>query len=260
MQLLIEQYAELKPLLAMAAADGENESAGIDYQDTEFSYLAPVPRPRKNVMCLGLNYLEHAEETAEHVGRSAKKPQYPIVFTKATSSVTAHQADIHYDPASCSQLDWESELGVIIGTGGRGIKVENALDHVFGYTVINDLSARDLQFNHKQFFLGKSIDGGCPVGPHIITADEIADPQNLNISCRVNGVNKQMSNTRNMIFNIAEIIATLSLGMTLEPGDIIATGTPSGVGFVREPAEFLKPGDVVECEVEKVGLLKNQII
>lgn len=258
MLVLIEQYAQLKPLLALAVNE-ENATSYIDYADPALTRLAPVPQPPKNVMCLGLNYLEHAEETAEHVGRSAKKPQYPIVFTKAISSITAHQAIIPYDPECCSQLDWESELGVIIGKGGRKITAQNALEHVFGYTVINDLSARDLQFNHKQFFLGKSIDGGCPIGPHIITADEIADPQNLAISCRVNGVTKQASNTCHMIFDIAEIIATLSNSMTLQAGDIIATGTPSGVGFVREPAEFLKPGDVVECEVEGVGILSNTI-
>ncbi|MGB0845162.1 MAG: fumarylacetoacetate hydrolase family protein [Thiolinea sp.] len=258
MHAFIEQYPELTITLKKILAN-QDPAAVIAYDHPEFALLAPIPRPRKNVMCLGLNYLEHAEETAEHVGRSAKKPKYPIVFTKATHCVTGHEATIPYDPDSCSQLDWESELGVIIGRGGRKISAENALDHVFGYTVINDLSARDLQHNHKQFFLGKSIDGGCPIGPHIITADEITDPQNLDLSCRVNGVTKQSSNTRHMIFGIAETIATLSRGMTLEPGDIIATGTPSGVGFVREPAEFLLPGDVVECEVEGVGVLRNTI-
>jgi 2-keto-4-pentenoate hydratase/2-oxohepta-3-ene-1,7-dioic acid hydratase in catechol pathway len=258
MLVLIQHYAQLQPVLAVAAAQAETQNS-ISYEHPALTYLSPVPQPRKNVMCLGLNYLEHAEETAGHVGRSAKKPPHPIVFTKATSSVTGHQAVIPYDADYCSQLDWESELGVIIGRAGRKISPENALSHIFGYTVINDLSARDLQFNHKQFFLGKSIDGGCPIGPHIVTADEIADPQNLAISCRVNGVTKQSSNTRNMLFNIAEIIATLSRSMTLEPGDIIATGTPSGVGFVREPAEFLKPGDVVECEVERIGVLRNKI-
>nr|HPQ97778.1 fumarylacetoacetate hydrolase family protein [Thiolinea sp.] len=143
--------------------------------------------------------------------------------------------------------------------GGRHIGRDKALAHVFGYTVINDLSARDLQFNHKQYFLGKSLDGGCPMGPFIVTADEISDPQNLAIRCRVNGIIKQDSSTRHMIFDIATIIEWLSRGMTLEPGDVIATGTPSGVGFAREPAEFLRPGDSVECEVEQVGLLRNRI-
>ncbi|PID48851.1 MAG: 5-carboxymethyl-2-hydroxymuconate isomerase [Proteobacteria bacterium] len=252
MQRLIEQAPNLAKAL-------QSITPIMQVKPQAVTLLAPIPRPRKNIMCLGLNYLEHAEETAEHVGRSAKKPQYPIVFTKATSSVTAHEADIPFDPETCSQLDWEAELGIIIGKGGHKISEENALQHIFGYTVINDLSARDLQHHHKQFFLGKSLDGACPIGPHIVTADDIPEPHALNIACRVNGISKQASNTRMMLFNIAEIIATLSRSMTLESGDIIATGTPSGVGFVRQPPEFLHPGDVVECEIEKIGVLRNRI-
>ncbi|MEZ5448731.1 MAG: fumarylacetoacetate hydrolase family protein [Thiolinea sp.] len=245
---LIEQSGALLPLLEAVLSNPDSvPAARCAYDDPGLVRLAPIPHPRKNVICLGLNYLDHAEETAGHVGKMAKKPEYPIVFTKATSSVTGPDSVIPWDTDSCSQLDWEAELGVVIGKGGRKISREQALEHVFGYTVINDLSARDLQFNHKQFFLGKSIDGGCPMGPDLITADEIADPQNLGIRCRVNGVSKQASNTRHMIFSIAEMIEHISRGMTLEPGDIIATGTPSGVGFVRQPPEFLRPGDVVEC-------------
>jgi 2-keto-4-pentenoate hydratase/2-oxohepta-3-ene-1,7-dioic acid hydratase in catechol pathway len=226
----------------------------------EVELLAPIPRPRRNVMCLGLNYLEHAEETALQVGRSAKAPEYPIVFTKSPTSVIGHEAAIPFDPDTCSQLDWEAELGVIIGKVGKKIQADNAHAHIFGYTVINDISARDIQLNHKQYFLGKSIDGGCPMGPFIVTADEIADAQQLKIECRVNGKVKQASNTRHMIFNIASIIQWLSRAMPLEAGDVIATGTPSGVGFVRQPPEFLVPGDVVECEVERVGVLRNRIV
>ena len=226
----------------------------------EVELLAPIPRPRRNVMCLGLNYLEHAEETALQVGRSAKAPEYPIVFTKSPMSVIGHDAAIPFDPDTCSQLDWEAELGVIIGKVGKKIQADNAHAHIFGYTVINDISARDIQLNHKQYFLGKSIDGGCPMGPFIVTADEIADAQQLKIECRVNGKVKQASNTRHMIFNIASIIQWLSRAMPLEAGDVIATGTPSGVGFVRQPPEFLVPGDVVECEVERVGVLRNRIV
>lgn len=225
----------------------------------DVTLLAPIPRPRKNVMCLGLNYLEHAQETANQIGRTGKAPQYPIVFTKCPTSVIGHETAVPFDPDTCSQLDWEAELGVILGKGGKKIARENALAHVFGYTVINDLSARDIQLNHKQYFLGKSIDGGCPMGPWIVTADEIANPQALAIACRVNGVTKQASNTRQMIFDVASIIEWLSRGMTLEAGDVIATGTPSGVGFVREPPEYLQAGDVVECEVEGVGVLRNTI-
>ena len=249
---LIESGTDLSAMLANAT-----DTMRVKFAD--ITLLAPIPRPRKNVMCLGLNYLEHAEETANQIGRTGKAPQYPIVFTKCPTSVIGQDATVPFDPDTCSQLDWEAELGVVLGKGGKKIAAANALDHVFGYTVINDLSARDIQLSHKQYFLGKSLDGGCPMGPWIVTADDIADPQNLAIACRVNGVTKQASNTRNMIFNVASIIEWLSRGMTLEAGDVIATGTPSGVGFVREPPEFLLPGDVVECEVECVGVLRNSI-
>ena len=182
------------------------------------------------------------------------------MFTKSPTSVIGHDAAIPFDPDTCSQLDWEAELGVIIGKAGKKIQADNAHTHIFGYTVINDISARDIQLNHKQYFLGKSIDGGCPMGPFIVTADEIADAQQLKIECRVNGEVKQASNTQHMIFNIASIIQWLSRAMPLEAGDVIATGTPSGVGFVRQPPEFLVPGDVVECEVERVGVLRNRIV
>ena len=243
-------------LAAMVAAASDAMRVPL----AEVELLAPIPRPRRNVMCLGLNYLEHAEETALQVGRSAKAPEYPIVFTKSPTSVIGDEAAIPFDPDTCSQLDWEAELGVIIGKAGKKIQAENAHAHIFGYTVLNDISARDIQLNHKQYFLGKSIDGGCPMGPFIVTADEIADAQQLKIECRVNGKVKQASNTRHMIFNIASIIQWLSQAMLLEAGDVIATGTPSGVGFVRQPPEFLVPGDVVECEVERVGVLRNRIV
>ena len=169
-------------------------------------------------------------------------------------------ADFVYDERLSKQIDWEVELGVVIGTRGRKIAVQKALDHVFGYAVINDLSARDLQARHRQFFIGKSLDGSCPMGPWIVTRDEITDPQQLELSSRVNGVVKQRSNTQRQIFDIATTISILSQGMTLEPGDIIATGTPSGVGFARTPAEFLQSGDVVECEVEDIGIIRNKIV
>jgi 2-keto-4-pentenoate hydratase/2-oxohepta-3-ene-1,7-dioic acid hydratase in catechol pathway len=225
---LIDNPPDLTATVAAAS-----DAMRVPLADIEL--LAPIPRPRRNVMCLGLNYLEHAEETASQVGRSAKAPEYPIVFTKSPTSVIGHDAAIPFDPDTCSQLDWEAELGVIIGKAGKKIQAENAHAHIFGYTVLNDISARDIQLNHKQYFLGKSIDGGCPMGPFIVTADEIADAQQLKIECRVNGKVKQASNTRHMIFNIASIIQWLSRAMPLEAGDVIATGTPSGVGFVRQP-------------------------
>ena len=222
--------------------------------------LAPIPRPRKNVMCIGWNYAEHVSESAAASKREDNVPTDPVVFTKSVTSVAGPHDDIPAQPDVTTQLDWEVELGVIIGTGGRAIPRERALAHVFGYTVINDISARDLQFRHKQFFLGKSLDGTCPMGPVVVTADEIPDPQNLNLRCRVNGALKQDSNTRHMIFDVATIISVLSRGMTLEPGDIIATGTPSGVGFARQPPEYLRAGDVVECEIDGIGRLRNRLV
>ncbi len=264
-----EDQAIWQDMLALIARESmepgfiENTVALLDKKAAvavnQVKYLAPIPRPNKNIMCLGLNYLEHAEETAAKVGRSAKKPSHPIVFTKAAHTVIGHEAEIPYHEASCKQLDWEVELGVVIGKGGRNIQPEDAWKHIFGYTIINDISARDLQFQHKQFFLGKSIDGGCPIGPYIVLADTIDDAQNLTLQCKVNGQLKQRSNTQHMIFDIPSILATLSKGMALESGDLIATGTPSGVGFARQPPEFIKRGDIIECEVEGIGVLRNRL-
>ncbi len=226
----------------------------------EVELLAPIPRPRKNIMCLGLNYKDHAEESMRAKGLPVELPEYPVVFTKSPTSVTGDGATVPAHAGVTHELDWEVELGVVIGTGGRAIPRARAFEHVFGYTVINDLSARDLQFRHKQWFLGKSLDGFCPMGPAIVTADEIPDPQRLKLFCRVNGIAKQSSSTAQMIFDVATIVETLSRGMTLEPGDVIATGTPAGVGFARQPPEFLKAGDVVECEIEKIGVLRNRIV
>ncbi len=226
----------------------------------EVQLLAPIPRPRKNIICLGLNYLAHAQESLAAKGAAMQINEDPVVFTKNVTAVTGPYADVMRDPRVTEQLDWEAELAVVIGRGGRFIEPAEALQHVFGYTVLNDLSARDLQFRHKQYFLGKSLDGGCPMGPWIVTADEIPDPQTLNIACRVNGVVKQHANTSQQRFDVATTIAILSRIMTLEPGDIIATGTPEGVGFARKPPEFLRPGDVVECEIERIGSIRNRII
>ena len=233
---------------------------GAAHKLADVHLLAPIPRPRKNIMCLGLNYAEHEKESAAARGRSSALPEYPIFFTKAPTTVNTPYGNIVIDPAVSLEVDWEVELGVIIGKTGKNIREEDALSYVFGYTVINDVTARDLQNRHRQYFKGKSIDGYCPMGPWIITADEIANPQQLNLRLRVNGVTKQESNTSMMIFSVRQIIAELSCGMTLEPGDIIATGTPSGVGFARNPPEFLKPGDVMEAEVEGVGMLRNAVV
>jgi 2-keto-4-pentenoate hydratase/2-oxohepta-3-ene-1,7-dioic acid hydratase in catechol pathway len=226
----------------------------------ERQLLAPLPEPRRNIICLGLNYVEHAKESAEAHGRELRLPSQPVFFTKATNSVNGPFANIPYDPAVSTQIDWEVELGVIIGRRAKNILAAAAMEYVFGYTVINDVSARDIQTAHGgQFFKGKSLDGSCPMGPWIVTADEIPDPHVLTIRCRVNGMTKQEGTTGDMIFKIPDVIEILSRGMTLEPGDVIATGTPSGVGFARTPPEFLKPGDVVECEVEGIGVIRNRV-
>ena len=235
-----------------------NAEAMVAKRDVK--YLAPIPRPRQNVMCLGWNYKEHVAETAKDKQEEVKLPRSPIVFTKAVTSVNGPFSDIAIDLNVSAKMDWEAELGVIIGKPGRGIVEQNALHHVFGYTVINDVTARDRQKWHKQFFIGKSFSGCCPIGPGIVTADEVPDPQNLQIRSWVNGELKQDSNTELQIFSVARVIAILSQGMELEAGDIIATGTPSGVGYARNPPEYLMPGDVVECEVEIVGKIRNRIV
>lgn len=219
--------------------------------------LAPIPEPRRNIFCLGWNYAEHSREAATIRGKPAKKTEKPIFFSKLTTSVNAPFGEISIDPQVSEQVDWEVELGVVIGKSGKNIPREKALDFVFGYTVVNDVTARDIQTAHGgQFFKGKSLDGYCPIGPCIVTKDEI-NPNKLQLRCLVNGEVKQNGNTSDMIFDIPSIIECLSFGMTLLPGDIIATGTPSGVGFARNPPEYLKPGDIVECEVEGIGIIRN---
>ena len=233
---------------------------GAVHNLSDIQLAAPIPRPRKNLMCLGWNYADHVKETALIRGQDTKAPEYPVIFTKAPTTVNSPYGNIIIDPRVSVEIDWEVELAVIIGNGGKNISEEDAMSHVFGYTVLNDVTARDLQSRHKQFFKGKSIDGYCPMGPWIVTADEIKDPQQLEVRLRVNGITKQEANTSMMIFPIRTIIAILSQGMTLEPGDIIATGTPSGVGFTRNPPEFLKAGDVMETEVEGIGILRNVVV
>lgn len=226
----------------------------------DVNLLAPIPLPRRNVMCLGKNYAEHARESHEAWGEKVEIPEVPVIFTKATTAVNGPFDDIAIDPRVSTQMDYESELAVIIGRAGRNMSEADALGHVFGYMVLNDVTARDLQQRHKQFFKGKSLDGCCPIGPWIVTTDEIPDPHNLRIACRVNGDLRQDSTTAEMIFDVPATLAHLSNGMTLLPGDIIATGTPSGVGFARKPPVYLQPGDIVECSVESIGTIRNRII
>jgi 2-keto-4-pentenoate hydratase/2-oxohepta-3-ene-1,7-dioic acid hydratase in catechol pathway len=210
-------------------------------------------------MCVGKNYAEHTRESYEARGQSVEAIDYPVIFTKATTCVNGPYDDIPFDAAISTQIDYEAELAVIIGRPAKNANREEALAAVFGYTVLNDVTARDLQTLHKQFFKGKSLDGSCPMGPWIVTTDEIPDPYARRITCHVNGELRQDSAAETMTFNIPTLIGHLSRGMTLLPGDIIATGTPSGVGFARKPPVFLRPGDVVECAIEDIGAIRNRV-
>jgi 2-keto-4-pentenoate hydratase/2-oxohepta-3-ene-1,7-dioic acid hydratase in catechol pathway len=212
--------------------------------------LAPLPSPARNVFCLGRNYAEHAAE------RGAAPPEHPVYFTKPNTAVVGPGDDVVHH-AITRELDYEVELAVVIGRGGRDIARSEALGHVFGYTVINDVTARDLQKRHQQWFKGKSLDTFCPMGPVLVTADEVPDPQALAITLRVNGQTRQQSHTSKMIFPVAQCIEVLSQAMTLLPGDVIATGTPDGVGAAT--GAFLKPGDRLEAEVEGIGVLANRV-
>jgi 2-keto-4-pentenoate hydratase/2-oxohepta-3-ene-1,7-dioic acid hydratase in catechol pathway len=258
MQALIEAGAAGLERVASLVA-GAAPQAHAPLADAEL--LAPIPRPRRNVFCLGRNYAEHARESLQAIGQPIKLTEYPNVFTKATTAITGPYADIPFDPAVTEELDWEIELAAVIGRAGRHIPAVDALSHVFGYTIMNDVTARDIQ--HKpgiQWFQGKSLDASSPLGPWLVTADELPNPQSLALTLRVNGAIKQQDSTANMLFDVATVITTLSKVLTLEPGDIIATGTPAGVGFSRRPPEFLRPGDVMESEIEGIGVMRNRVV
>ena len=219
---------------------------------------APL-HPKKNVFCVGRNYLAHAEEGAKALGQELKLPDVPTYFTKAPTSIAGPDQALQLSGDISPMYDWEAELAVIIGTTCRDVSEADALSKVFGYSCLNDVTARDLQRSHLQWFKGKSLDHTCPIGPWIIDAADVGDPQTLDIKLRVNGVEKQSSNTSKMIFSIVKVISNLSQGLTLEAGDVIASGTPEGVGFARTPPEFLKDGDVMEVEIAKVGVLRNAV-
>jgi 2-keto-4-pentenoate hydratase/2-oxohepta-3-ene-1,7-dioic acid hydratase in catechol pathway len=246
------------PMLARLRALAAKPPAGaIALADVKLH--APIPRPAKNVFCVGWNYLPHFEEGAKKLQEDRKLPEWPVFFSKATTTVTGPYDTVPFHSHVSTQCDWEVELGVIIGPGGKDIAQGDAMAHVWGYTVVNDVSWRDLQRRHGgQWHKGKSLDGSCPIGPWIVTADSL-DHTALGIACRVNGVTKQESNTKHMYFKVPRLIADLSAGQTLEAGDIISTGTPEGVGFARTPAEFMKPGDLLETEIEGIGVMRNPI-
>ena len=221
--------------------------------------LAPIPRPRKNVFCVGRNYVEHVAEGARAMGTEQKLPEVPQFFTKAPTTVNAPGAPVRLDPGLTRLLDYEVELAVVIGKAGRDIRKADAYAHVFGYTVANDVTARDLQRRHEQWFKGKSLDTSLPLGPWIVDAAEIGDPTTLELSLTVNGQERQRAKASQMIFDIPAIIESLSAGLTLEPGDVIATGTPSGVGFAMTPPQALKDGDIVVARIDRIGELVSPI-
>lgn len=251
---LVQSFNEIKGALT---------PQGEGYSLAEAKILAPIDAPRRNIFCVGKNYHEHAAEFQKSGFDSSAKdgehaPEAPVVFTKPASTVIGPGVKIPSHRQVTSQLDYEAELGVVIGKGGLGISKANAMSHVFGYTVINDFTARDLQKLHRQWFIGKALDGFCPMGPYLVTADEV-DGQNLDIKCWVNDELRQNSNTKLLIFDIPTLIETLSAGIELQPGDVIATGTPAGVGIGFNPPRFVRTGDRIRIQIENVGVLENEV-
>ena len=251
---LIAAGPEALRTVARLAAQG-GSSTPLD----QLQLTAPIPRPAKNVFCVGRNYKDHVAEGYRARGAETKLPDFPQFFTKPPTAVIGPDDAFFHDPTVTAKLDYEVELALIIGTAGRDIGREQALRHIFGVTVLNDITGRDLQRRHDQWFKGKGLDRSCPMGPCVVTLDEFADLGALELVCRVNGAERQRSHVCQMIFDIPEIIAQLSAGLTLEPGDIIATGTPSGVGYAMDPPQHLKAGDVVECSIDGIGTLRTPI-
>lgn len=244
--------------LRSAVETAQQEGAAIPL--SEVALLAPIPRPRQDVICLGINYTAHAEESERYNAAAfTKERPAPIYFSKRVSRAVDPEGDIESHVGLVRQLDYEAELAVIIGKTAKHVSAEQAADYIFGYTVLNDVSARLLQTTHKQWYFGKGLDGFTPMGPCIVTADEIAFPPALGIRSLVNGELRQDANTSLLITGVAEILAELSAGMTLLPGTIIATGTPAGVGMGFDPPKFLHPGDVVECAIDGIGALRNTV-
>lgn len=261
---MLELIAGGKPAMeqlksVLAEAKRSPNEPGLWMPLTQVRLLAPIPRPRKNVFCVGRNYKAHIEEGARALGREVVFPPVPEFFSKPPTSVIGHDGDVRINASQMAKLDYEVELSFVIGQTARDVPVNAALDVIFGYTIVNDISVRDIQMRHGQWFKGKGLDTSCPMGPWIVTSDEFKNPSGHRISLRVNGQTRQDSNTADMLFGCAEIVASLSEGLTLEPGDVVATGTPSGVALGMTPQVWLKSGDVVEAEIEGVGVLRNRI-
>ena len=221
--------------------------------------LAPIPTPVRNIFCVGRNYLDHVKEGASARNLSVQVPEVPQFFTKATHALVGPESEVRLDSKVTQKLDYEVELAIVIGRGGRDISAGAAFEHIFGYTVANDVTARDLQRRHDQWFKGKSLDTTLPLGPCIVPRDDIGDPRSLELSLSVNGEERQRARVEQMIFDIPTLIASLSAGLTLEPGDILSTGTPSGVGFAMNPPRYLRGGDEVIARIDRIGELRNRI-
>ena len=246
------EFVEQTRKLVRAAQQLEDPSQ-FKRDFSEIEWLAPIPRTTKNIICIGKNYNEHAKEMgADHA------PEDIVVFTKAPTSIAADEQTLSVHADITSALDYEGELAVVIAKKGKNIPKSLALDYVFGYTIANDITARDLQTKHKQFFLGKSLDGACPMGPYLVTKDEIPNPQNLTVVTKVNDEVRQNGSTGDMMHTVEELIVEISKIVTLEPGDVILTGTPAGVGKGMNPPQFLKAGDIVKVSIEGIGTLVNR--
>ena len=245
-------FVEQARKLVEAARQSDNVES-FKQSFTEIEWLAPIPRTPKNILCVGKNYNEHAIEMGEE-----KAPENILVFTKPPTAIAADEATLPVHANKTDKLDYEGELAIVIGKRGQNIPKALAFDYIFGYTIGNDISARDVQYRHGQYFLGKSLDGTCPLGPYLVSKDEIPDPQNLSIVTKVNGEIRQNSSTKHMMFPVADIISIVSQYVTLEPGDIILTGTPEGVGQGMNPPQFLKAGDEVKISIEGIGTLANR--
>ncbi len=258
----MQTFLEASTKLRAPIAELESKLKGEPEPPAEYArklastrLLAPIPHPKRNLVCVGLNYADHASESRITTG----VPEHVVLFTKPPSTVIGPDAAIPWHGHVSTRIDWEVELVAVIGRRGRDIAESDALDYVFGYTIGNDITARDLQARHQQWYKGKGLDGFCPLGPWIVSADELGDPQDVRLRLRVNGDLKQDASTSDMLFGVAKLVSAWSQGMTLEPGDLLMTGTPSGVGFARKPPEYLKPGDVVEAEVDRIGILRNTV-
>jgi 2-keto-4-pentenoate hydratase/2-oxohepta-3-ene-1,7-dioic acid hydratase in catechol pathway len=251
---LIEQWSDLGSRLQTVSV-----FLGMGLPLSDVGFVAPILHPRRNIICLGRNYRDHVAEAAALGGQTSGIPTAPIYFSKMVDRVRGSTESVPIHTGVTSMLDYEAELAVIIGKAGHDIDLGSVPEYIFGYSILNDITARDLQKKHDQWFKGKSLDGGCAMGPVIVTADEFVYPPALGIRCTVNGELRQESVTSELIFGITEIVSDFSKGLTLVPGDIISTGTPAGVGMGFRPFRWLKPGDVVECWIEGIGTLRNTV-